>query len=173
MYCTVMSINDAFKIEGESILKGYEGWVDCKGLAHGITLPMTVDKSSNSRTSGRPDLADVEVMLSLDKTYPKFIEACGGGKKLGKIKISTCRVINDKLNPICEYELGGVFISKVKIVGGTEAELRGAGGPDDHHPMVLVGLNYASIAVKYHEYDNDGQKKGEVASKELNAALAF
>lgn len=49
----VLKLDDKVKIEGESILKGYEKQIDVAYLDHGMSMPMVGDKSSNSRTSGR------------------------------------------------------------------------------------------------------------------------
>ncbi len=172
MFSTVIRIDDTFKVEGESILTGYEGWIDGIGFNHEVVLPMTLDKSSNSRTSGRPQLGDLEVTMLLNKAYPKLLEACSDGKNLGKVKIVCLRVNDGKLMETANYELGGTYISSARIVAGTDAAALRGGEPRDLHPMVRVRLNYASITANYTEFDNDGKKKGSVASKTITATAA-
>lgn len=169
MFSTVINIADTFKIEGESILNGYENWIDVVGFNHQVVLPMTLDKSSNSRTSGRPNLGDLEVSMLLNKAYPKLLEACCDGKNLGKVKIVNLRVNDGKLKETANYELEGTYIAGVAIVAGTDSV---AGDPANDHPLVRVRLNYASITSNYTEFDNDGKQKGSVASKKITATAA-
>ena len=171
MFSTVMQVADKYKIEGESILTGYEKWVDLVSIDHEISLPMTLDKSSNSRTSGRPNLDDVRVGLLLDKAYPKLMEACCDGKNLGTVTIKSLRVNEGKLSEIVKYTLANTYISGVVSRGGNSSV-----GNDQTreatHPLVLVKLNYDAITVEYTETDNAGQKIGSISSKTITATAA-
>lgn len=172
MFAAVLKVEDAYKIEGESILKGCEKAIDVKGFNHDVTLPMTADKSSNSRTAGRPNLNDLVVNTLLGKHYPKFLEACGDGKNLGKVSLAFLRTIDGGLKEIHRYELTDTFVSKVVIHGGIDAASTTEASPDDLHPMVSIHLNYASITSNYSEFDNAGKSKGAVSSKNISATAA-
>lgn len=69
----VLKLDDKVKIEGESILKGYEKQIDVAYLDHGMSMPMVGDKSSNSRTSGRCAHKDLRCTMRLkDTKLPRF-----------------------------------------------------------------------------------------------------
>jgi type VI secretion system Hcp family effector len=176
MFSTVMSIGDKYKIEGESILAGYEKMIDLVSINHEINLPMTVDKSSNSRTAGRPMLKDFNVDMLLNKAYPKLMEACGDGKNLGQVKITSLRVNEGKLSEIVTFTLDNVYVANVIMQGGARsaggAEMAQSSNYDVKHSMVSVQLNYDAITVTYLETDNTGKSAGSISSKTIKATAA-
>lgn len=172
MISTVMNVSDAFAIQGESILKGYEGWIDVVGFNHEVVVPMTLDKASNSRTKGQPQLGDVEVTLQMNKAYPKLLEACSSATNLGNVKLVSLRVINGALTETSHYQLGGVYIAKVSIVAGSDLKTATPDHQGDPIPLVKVRLNYLSIVSSYTAFDNKGHSRGSVASKTITATAA-
>lgn len=173
MYSTVVNVADKYKIEGESILSGYEGWIDAVAIRHEIDLPMTQDKSSNSRTSGRPNLKDLELVMLMNKAYPKFLEACGDGKNLGEVKLKTLRVNEGKLNEISTFIFGNVYVSSVSVNGGPASAVATQNiqldSDQQNHPLVTVRLNYDQISCSYAYTENNGVQKGTIASKVIKA----
>ena len=175
MFSTVMSIADKYKIEGESILAGFEKLIDLTSIQHEIVLPMTLDKSSNSRTAGRPTLEDFKIGMLLNKAYPKLLEASGDGKNLGTVKITSLRVNEGKLSEIISYKLENVYVAEVVMKGGaqnTGADAAKAAAYDVTHPQVQVRLNYDAITVTYSETDNTGKSAGSISSKTIKATAA-
>jgi type VI secretion system Hcp family effector len=176
MFSTVMNIADKYKIEGESILSGYEKLIDLVSIKHDISLPMTVDKSSNSRTAGRPMLKDFQIDMLLNKAYPKLLEACGDGKNLGTVKLTCLRVNEGKLSEIVTFTLDNVYVADVSMHGGALS----AGGADAaqsandivKHPIVSVRLNYDAISTTYSETDNTGKSAGSISSKTIKATAS-
>ncbi len=176
MFSTVMKIVDKYTIDGESILAGYENLIDLVSIKHEINLPMTVDKSSNSRTAGRPMLKDFQIDMLLNKAYPKFLEACGDGKNLGKVKITSLRVNEGKLSEIVTFTLDNVYVADVVMHGGAlsagGAETAQSSNYDVKHSLVSVRLNYDAITVDYAERDNTGKNKGSISSKTIKATAS-
>jgi type VI secretion system Hcp family effector len=176
MFSTVMNIGDKYKIEGESILAGYEKLIDLVSIKHEINLPMTVDKSSNSRTAGRPMLKDFQIDMLLNKAYPKLMEACGDGKNLGKVKITSLRVNEGKLSEIVTFTLDNVYVADVLMHGGAlsagGAEAAQSSTYDVKHSLVSVRLNYDAITVTYSETDNTGKSAGSISSKTIKATAS-
>lgn len=170
MFSTVMSIGDKYKIEGESILLGYEKWIDLIAVKHGIYLPMTVDKSSNSRTAGRPTLDDFQIDMLLNKAYPKLLEACADGKNLGTVKVTSLRVNEGKLSEIVTFKLENVYVADVVMHGGAKAAQASAN--EVTHALVSVRLNYDAITVTYSETDNTGKSIGSISSKTIKATAS-
>lgn len=174
MFSTVMNISDKYKIEGESVLAGYEKWIDLTSVRHQIDLPMTADKSSNSRTAGRPTLEDFKIDMLLNKAYPKLLEACGDGKNLGTVKITSLRVNEGKLSEIVTFKLENVYVADVSMHGGAAAGGQAAprAAHDEGHALVSVRLNYDAITATYTETDNTGKSAGSISSKTIKATAS-
>ncbi|WP_397412777.1 Hcp family type VI secretion system effector [Polaromonas sp.] len=174
MFSTVMNIGDKYKIEGESILAGYEKWIDLTSISHQIDLPMTADKSSNSRTAGRPTLEDFKIDMLLNKAYPKLLEACGDGKNLGTVKITSLRVNEGKLSEIVTFNLENVYVADVIMHGGAAVGVQSAprSAHDEGHALVSVRLNYDAITATYSETDNTGKSAGSISSKTIKATAS-
>jgi type VI secretion system Hcp family effector len=162
MFSVVMNVADQYKIEGESILTGYEKWIDVVSIEHEVALPMTLDKSSNSRTAGRPDLKDFVVGMLVNKAYPKFVEVCAAGKNLGTVVVKTLRVNDGNLSEILSFTLKNVYVSDVEL-----SCVDPSNAPTG--PIASVSLNYDAITVSYSEVDNTGKTIGSISSAEILA----
>ena len=173
MFSSVMSISDKFKIEGESILAGFEKMIDLVSFEHGVDHPMTADKSSNSRSAGRPVLGDLKIDMLMNKAYPKLIEACAAGKNLGKVEVTSLRVNEGKLSKIATFSLENVYVAKVLMLGGSRSSIGAESAQSlnvtSTHPEVAVHLNYDAITVSYVETDNTGKTAGTIASGTIKA----
>ena len=173
MFSTVIKIKDKKAVLGESILSGYEECIDLIGFSHDMDLPMTQDKSSNSRTSGRPNLRDFEITTLMNKAYPKFMEYCAAGDNLGQVKVFTLRVNQGKLSIIAEYTLENVYVSQVSIRGGamdgSMSQNLKLTADQQHHPVVTVRLNYDQISCEYTSTDNAGGQLGRIGGAGIKA----
>lgn len=160
-----LKLSDKVKIEGESLLKGYEKQIDIERLDHGITMPMVSDKSSNSRTSGRCKHEEFTCLMRMNKAYPKLVEACAKGSNLGNAELALVKMSEGKISEVAKYSLTDAYVSEVHLVseplpmGRTDASVVG----DSTLPWIRFKLNYQSIAVTYNEYDSAGASKGAVS----------
>lgn len=159
MSTMILKLSDKVKIEGESLLKGFEKQIDIDKLEHELSMPMVADKSSNSRTSGRCKHADFVCTIRMNKAYPKLLEACAKGTNLGKAELALVKMNEGKINVVANYALTDVFVSNVHLAPSAEDE----NGSGNTLPCVKFSLNYQSIAVTYNEFDQTGANKGAVS----------
>lgn len=161
----VLKLSDKVKIEGESLLNGYEKQIDIAYLDHGLFMPMIVDKSSNSRTSGRCRHEDFSCLMRLNKSYPKLIEVCAKGSNLGTAELALVKMSEGKICEVAKYVLTDVYVSKVVLVPKPDdgASVASNESGDTSLPWFKVDLSYQSIAVTYNEYDSTGASKGAVS----------
>lgn len=158
-----LKLEDKVKIEGESLLKGYEKQIDIEHLGHRISMPMVSDKSSNSRTSGRCQHEEFACLMRMNKAYPKLVEACAKGTNLGKAELALVKMSEGKISEVAKYALTDVYVADVSLVPEPVANGKGSEGGDTSLPWVRFCLNYQSIAVTYNEYDSTGASKGAVS----------
>lgn len=160
----ILKLADKVKIEGESLMKGYEKQIDIEYLAHGISMPMVSDKSSNSRTSGRCKHDELTCWVRLNKAYPKLVESCAKGANLGKVELAMVKMSEGKISEVAKYSLTDVYVSSVDLLPGLDgAPAAAVDSGDTSLPWVKFGLNYQSIAITYNEYDATGTSKGAVS----------
>ncbi|ALG72573.1 hypothetical protein VY88_17445 [Azospirillum thiophilum] len=154
MDAIIMKIGDKFAIEGESTLDGHAKQIDLIAVEHEITLPVTFDKSGNSRTRGRSQHGDIIINKYLDKASAKLLEACSKGVDLGKVQLYYARTLEGKFELFWEVEITDVYVSSVKNVSRRGQDL----------PQETVTLNYTSIKWTYSLYNNQGTKDGSVSA---------
>ncbi len=159
----ILKLADKVKIEGESLMKGYEKQIDIEHLEHGVSMPMVSDKSSNSRTSGRCKHDEFTCWIRLSKAYPKLIESCAKGANLGQVELAMVKMSEGKISEVAKYSLTDVYVSSVSLVPGLGDEAATTDSGDTSLPWVKFGLNYQSIAITYNEYDATGASKGAVS----------
>ena len=161
----ILRIKDKLTIDGESLMSGYEGQIDILYVNHGLSMAMLLDKSSNSRTSGRCTHRDFECVMRLNKAYPKLFEACAKGSNLGNVQFSIVKMSEGKICEVANYALTQTFVSSIEILpwdndsDGAATDLSKLGSI----PCVRFRLNYQSIAVTYTEYNEKVLSKGTVA----------
>jgi len=160
-----LKLADKMKIEGESLLKGYEKQIDIERLDHGVSMPMVSDKSSNSRTSGRCKHEDFTCLMRMNKAYPKLVEACAKGTNLGKAEVALVKMSEGKISEVAKYALTDVYVAAVSLIPcpQTDGSVSSSESGDTSLPWIRFRLNYQSIAVTYNEYDSTGASKGAVS----------
>ncbi len=154
MDAIIMKIADKFAIEGESTIDGHAKEIDLLAVQHSISLPVTFDKSGNSRTRGRSQHGDIAITKYLDKASAKLLEACSKGVDLGKVQIYYARTLEGKTEVFWEMELSDVYVSSVSNSSAKGGDL----------PSESVTLNYTAIKWTYSMFNNQGSKDGSVSA---------
>lgn len=164
----VLKLDDKVKIEGESTIPGYEKQIDVSFAGLDIQMPMISDKTSNSRTTGRSELGPLVVVTPVNKSFPKFVEACAKGSNLGEIKLCMLRVGEGKVEKLLELTLGDTYVQATHLLPeydnvSDKANKHGERGI----PWVKTDFNYQKISVTYYEFQGDGSSKGAVSCEGL------
>jgi len=149
-------------IEGESLDKGHEKWIELTGWSWNLTMPMTEGKSSaGARTAGQVKADPFNVSKNMDKTSPKLFEYMCAGKHFKKATIEIMRSVGEgdrgQKQTFCKYEMEFVVISTMGPDGGSDA------------PTERLTLDAGTVKFTYQHAD---QKTGKAIGK-VEAAWDF
>jgi len=113
-------------IEGESLDKGHEKWIELTGWSWNLTMPMTEGKSTGgARTAGQVKCDPFTLSKNMDKTSPKLFEYMCSGKHFKKATIEIMRSVGEgdrgQKQTFCKYEMEHVVISTMGPDGGSDA----------------------------------------------------
>jgi type VI secretion system secreted protein Hcp len=137
-------------IEGEATERAYLGWSELTAFSQGYSSSAAVVGATRRRAI--VNVEDLTCVKALDKSSPKLAEAALKGKVFPKVEIHMTRMLAGKgAQSYYMYELKNARISSYNISSsGNEV------------PMEEITISFAEIKVTYTEYDNRGNKKGNV-----------
>lgn len=138
-------------IPGTSTLDKFAKQIELLSFSHGVAMQITGDVSNTERTSGKPNHQDFTITKYLDKSSPKFNEACCKGDNFKSVIVTVGRNDKGAVIPLIEYTLKNVVLSSVSI---------GGGGGDK--PVETVTLNYNHITWDFDSQKAEGGKEGQV-----------
>ena len=147
-----MAIDMFMKVEGaagESQDSNHKGWTDISSFAWGATQPNTMS-SGGGGGAGKVSFHDLNVVASIDKSYPAVLKHCAGGKHLSKVEISACKAGGTQIE-YAHITLTDVLVTHVEVTGASSQE------------VVLVNYSFQAAEVKtqYWEQTNQGSKGAE------------
>ncbi len=143
-------------IDGESLDKGHEKWIEITGWSWNLQMPMTESKSSaGARTAGQVKADPFTINKNMDKTSPKLFEYMCSGKHFKKVTLEIMRNVGngdrDQKVTFCKYELEHVVVSTMGPDGGSDA------------PTERITLDPASVKFTYQHSDQaTGKSIGKV-----------
>jgi type VI secretion system secreted protein Hcp len=162
----IMRIEDATKIQGESLVDGFKNAIDLFDITHSIKKPMMADKSSTSRGTNRSLHSDFVVKMRLNKSYPLLLKACNNSQHLGKVTVHLTKVSDGKTVEVLVYTMSNSFVSEVEILTDDEKKAEEA-NPGSITRPIEFGINYHSIDVVYMPNGLGGDMSGNVTSGDL------
>ena len=152
-----VSTSDYFlKIEGvpgESTDSKHQQWIEILSYSHSITQPTSSSSGGSSRTTGRSQHADFQIVKSLDKASPKLPLLVCNGNLISQVKLELHTVGSSPVKYM-EYVLHDVIVSSVAVDGI----------PEEGRPIEAVSLNYGKIEWTYTEFDSTGSSQGNVTT---------
>lgn len=141
-------------IPGTCELKDFTGQIELLSYSHGVAMQITGDVSNTERTSGKPNHQDFTVTKYMDKSSPKFNEACCKGDNFSEVKVTVGRNDKGAVLAIIVYTLKNVVISSVSVGGGSGDK-----------PVETMTLNYNHITWDFHNQKDVGGEAGHVETK--------
>jgi type VI protein secretion system component Hcp len=160
----ILTFAGTYKIDGQSkrIPKG----IDCNTVTHMITMPMSSDKSSNTRTAGVPVIGDLQLVARLSNAYPLLARACVNGTNCGDVGGVVGKISEAKFVPILEIKMKNVYVSSVALLAEDPNLTENIQGEGVQYRFTL---NMSSIQFMYTAYDETGKSAGKSDSNELTA----
>jgi type VI protein secretion system component Hcp len=149
-----------FKFEGAdggSTDKGYEKWVighkyNVLGTRQLMTSVGGANLTGQQRMTGSTVLGPIEGIMNTDKSAPKLLSACLGGKPVKKVEIVETTTVGGKSELNNYFELSDVLVTLIDV-----------GGDGKGNQQTRVLLMPTKIKHKYQEIDpKDGSVKGSV-----------
>ncbi len=143
--------------DGGSTDKGYEKWVighkyNVLGTRQLMTSAGGANLTGQQRMTGSTVLGPIEGIMNTDKSAPKLLSACLGGKPVKKVEIVETTTVGGKSELNNYFELSDVLVTLIDV-----------GGDGKGNQQTRVLLMPTKIKHKYQEIDpKDGSVKGSV-----------
>ena len=147
-------------IDGESVDKSHNKWIECTYFQHGSEQPIVAGRSTD--VSGRGHFIPFTFTHLIDKATPKIQQFCMSGQKIAKVQFQVCRAVAGAQVPVYEITLENVKISSARV-GNIEIDDEGTLGDDTSGvPTETVNLIAAKMTWKYTAIKEDNTKDGAV-----------
>jgi type VI secretion system secreted protein Hcp len=137
------------KIDGESLIKGYEKNIECLSFSHGVAQQITGDQSNTKRTSGKPNHQDFTFTKFMDLASPVIIDFVNQAKNIPTAKFTIGQNEAGKIDAIMLITMTNVLISSYSVGGG------GGGKPQE-----TMTFNYTKIEWDYKAQKSDVSEAG-------------
>ena len=116
-------------IPGESTDAAHQGWIEVLSFSWGLTKPAAVPTP--------PQVEDIVIVCTLDKSSPKLAEACCIGTQIPTVTLALRRPGG---NTYMEYKLKDVIVSSFQAGGDIKV---------DAVPTEQISLNFREIESTY------------------------
>ena len=132
------------KIEGESKVRGHEGWIECQSFAVGV----------DSRGGHTTELEEFVFTHKIDKASPKLAQACCSDENLGRVVIHLLEegklYMEYTLEPGARSKGADAHVLRV-------ASVRPSGdGTAEGRPSEEVKIRYGKLKWRYVEGNIEG-----------------
>jgi type VI secretion system secreted protein Hcp len=138
-------------IKGESADDKHKEEIDVLSFSWGLTQ-MGSGHSGTGSGTGKVDVADLQIMKSVDKSSPTLQLACANGKHIAKGKL-TLRKAGESPLEYLTIDLESILVSAYQVSGST-----GGGIPTES-----ISLNFVKVKTEYWTQGEKGAK-GENAN---------
>jgi type VI secretion system secreted protein Hcp len=133
-------------IDGESVKKGAEGWIELFSFSNGASNPSSVAFGTGSG-AGKVDLSSLSLQKQLDKSSPKlFLNCCAGTHIATGMMIVREATGADTTQVYFQYDMTEVFIDSISWGGSA-----GGGKPSES-----CSVSAKSLQITYLPQDSTG-----------------
>ncbi len=141
-------------VEGESNLKGYEGWVILKSANTSIVRTIPPNAKGHQREQGSTVPGRMVLVRGVDKSTVKLEEKCAEGRMIPEVQIHFTSMINGENKPLKKFTLRNVIVASHSFSGQYEGDT----------PSEEIQLDYDAVDWAYTVYDK-GSPKGDVTGR--------
>ncbi len=147
-----MSIDMFMKVScasGESQDSNHKGWTDARSFTWRVTQPSHM-QSGGGAGAGKAKFHGLNVVASIDKSYPALLKHCSTGKHIEQMEIEICKAGGTQIT-FNKITLSDVLVTSVYIDGI---------GPDRTATAHYV-FQAAKVKNQYWEQTSQGGKGSE------------
>jgi len=137
-------------VEGESLAKGMENWIEVFSFSCGASNPTTVGTTSGGLSAGKASVSGFNIMKKQEKSSTKLFAQCCAGNHYDKavVEMRKATGIDGGQKTFMKYTFENVFVESIQWSGST-------GGDDT--PTESVSFAYAKVTMDYFKQDMKGQ----------------
>jgi type VI secretion system secreted protein Hcp len=141
-------------VDGESIKKGAESWIEIFSFSNGASNPSSVAFGTGSG-AGKVDISSLSLQKQLDKSSPKLFLNCCNGKHIATGQM-VVRESTGGENPqvYYQYDMTEVFIDSISWGGAA-----GGGKPSES-----LSVSCKSLQVTYFPQNADGSLGSKIVT---------
>lgn len=139
-------------IKGECQDANHKEWSDLLSMSWGLNQAGS-GATGQTRRRGVVTVQDVMISKEFDSSSVKLAEAVCSGKVFPKVEIHNTASYSDARATFLKYELKNVMVTSHMVA---------AAGGGDAVPTESMGLNFEEVKQTYTQYDQAGNKKGDV-----------
>src|SRR5262245_60253892 len=148
-------------VDGESLAKGMENWIEVFSFSWGASNPTTVGTTSSGLSAGKVSMSSFNIMKKQEVSSCKLFAQCCAGNHYDKATVEMRKAtgIDGGQKTFMKYIFSNVFVESIQWSGST-------GGDDT--PTESVSFAYAKVEMEYYKQDMKGDvKKAGNASYDL------
>lgn len=134
-------------IPGESIITGYEHWIDIDAFAWGEAMA-SVTSVAGGRAAGKLNMTAFQFAMATDNASAMLFLACATGRYIAKTRLDVSRPMDAGPRILLRFDFAGVTISSYNIAGNTK----------DDHQNDQFGITFNKITMTYWQYDDQGNQ---------------
>ena len=137
-------------VPGESYENSHEGWIDILSFNYSIKAPHISAQSYGGASAERPELGDLVVIKSLDRSSPQIYLLTSNSQMIPEARLE---ILSDGIM-VMQYLLKDVSIRSVQVLG--------RGASNGQKPLEGVALSYSKILWSYTPQDQSGNPDAEI-----------
>lgn len=141
-------------VEGECVVKGYEGWIDLLSMSFSGTQSGNMHKGMGGG-AGKVTMGDLMATKLADKCSTDLMKKLCLGQHYATVDVHATKATGGEALPYFTVKLTDAIV--------TSMSFGGSGGGDDVMTE-SISLNYRQIDVEYHIQNQDGTDGGTTSA---------
>ena len=139
-------------VEGESLAKGMENWIEVFSFSWGASNPTTVGTTSGGLSAGKASVSSFNIMKKQEKSSTNLFSRCCTGQHYDKavVEMRKATGLDGGQKTFMKYTFENVFVESIQWSGST-------GGDDT--PTESVSFAFAKVTMEYSKQDMKGDTK--------------
>lgn len=133
-------------VEGESLVKGFEGKIEIISISWGVSMPTSLGAGTGGGVC-QANFSDLSLAKYTDKSTPALFSGCCSGKHFDKMTLTLLKSGGDDPVPYLKYEMTDVMITSFNL-----SDSAGSGSL----AVESLSLAYNTIEMTYTGQKDDG-----------------